>query len=83
MSIDLGGFFTKDIANTFQAEVVECPYCAFEFSTIHEQVDITGFYECPSCKLVDLEMTIQSLREENKKLKQLLEEERKERGFWP
>ena len=47
--------FTKETANVFQAEVIECPDCAFKFGTIHEQSDTKGVYRCPNCDAANYE----------------------------
>lgn len=58
MSIQVNGesIFTKETANVKMAEVIECPDCAFEFATIHEQSDAKGIYTCPNCEAVNLEV---------------------------
>ncbi|AHN24372.1 hypothetical protein [Lysinibacillus varians] len=55
------------------AEVIECPDCAFEFGTIHEQSDMPGLYICPNCQEDNLEADIYHLKEENKRLRKALE----------
>lgn len=51
MSIQVNGekLFTKENSNVFRTEVIECPDCAFEFGTIHDQSDAEGLYKCPNC----------------------------------
>lgn len=57
MSIELNGnrIFTKEMTNVFQAEVIECPDCGFEFASKHIQEDKHGCYECPCCNEANLE----------------------------
>lgn len=79
----LKNVFTRETANVFQAEVIECPNCAFEFSVIHEQSGSIGTYVCPCCEIGELERMMYHLRLENQKLKQLLLKEREDGKFWP
>lgn len=65
--------FTKDMANIKTAEVIECPNCAFEFGTIHEQSEMPGLYSCPNCQEDNLEADNFQLKEENKRLREALE----------
>lgn len=69
MSVNVNGknIFTKEMANVFQAEVIECPDCAFEFATKHEESDSSGCYSCPACREAELEI-------ERNRLKGILDE---------
>ena len=57
--------FTKETAIVKITEVIECPQCTFEFSTIHESPEQNGVYICPACNEAELE---------SKKFKEALEE---------
>lgn len=64
MSVQVNGenVFTKEMANVFETEVIECPDCGFEFSTKHEQHDEPGIYKCPCCNEANLEVLYLNLQ---------------------
>lgn len=66
MSVEVNGksVFTKTMTRVFNTEVIECPDCAFEYSTLHEQHDEPGIYVCPLCELVNAETELLELKKE-------------------
>lgn len=55
--------FTKETANVKTTEVIECPQCAFEFSTIHESSEQKGVYTCPTCNEAELASAAKKFKE--------------------
>lgn len=64
VKVDEKNIFTKEMSNVFEAEVIECPDCGFEFASKHEQDNAKGCYECPSCNECNLEMEVKRLHNE-------------------
>ena len=65
--------FSKEMASVKTVEVIECPDCAFEFGTIHEQSEMPGLYICPNCQEANLEAVNYHLNKDIKRLRKALE----------
>lgn len=66
MSVEVNGrnLFAKEMASTFETEVIECPDCGFEFATIHVLDGTEGTYECPCCNEANLLIEVEELKKE-------------------
>jgi len=75
MSVKIDGklVFTKEMANVFQAKVIECPDCGFCFDITHELDGNDGLYSCPSCNEDNLLTEIYHLKRKDEIYKERLE----------
>jgi len=69
VEVDGKNVFTKTMTRVFNTEVIECPDCVFEFSTLHEQHNEPGIYVCPLCELTNVEAELRELKKELNELR--------------